>query len=31
MVEREHGLFGLPNSVPELPLTFTLAARKSSA
>lgn len=28
MVEREPGLFGLPDGVPELPLTFTLTARK---
>ena len=28
MVEREDGLFGLPDDMPELPLTFTLTARK---
>jgi hypothetical protein len=28
MVEREDGLFGLPDDVPELPLTFTLTAHK---
>ncbi len=28
MVEREEGLFGLPEGQPELPLTFTLTARK---
>lgn len=28
MVEREPGLFGLPEGRPEVPLTFTLTARK---
>lgn len=28
MVEREPGLFGLPEGWPEVPLTFTLVARK---
>jgi hypothetical protein len=28
MVERETGLFGLPEDQPEVPLMFTLAARK---